>query len=195
MANSNKTISIGFKIEDGADGLKTLTMDANALRQVMNATVEESKQLQGHLVNFASVATGIDSLSSSFSSLLAFVEDLTGAYDTQKEVETQLEQVMRNTMHAREEDIQSIKDFCSAQQQIGVVGDEVQLAGAQEMATYLEKIEMPMMGDATLPDLDKKGSQEKTRLQEINKLLAKYQEQYASASEAQKNRSGKKWKP
>ncbi len=159
MANSNKTISIGFKIEDGADGLKTLTMDANALRQVMNATVEESKQLQGHLVNFASVATGIDSISNTLSSLQSVVGDLTGAYDVQAEVETQLEQVMRNTMHAQEEDIQSIKDFCSAQQQIGVVGDEVQLAGAQEMATYLEyksslKSLIPVMNDMLAQQYD-----------------------------------------
>lgn len=138
MANSNKTISIGFKIEDGADGLKTLTMDADALRKVLGSAVEESKQLQGHLVNFASVATGIDSLSSSFDSLLAVVNDLAGAYDVQAEVETQLEQVMRNTMDATDEQIQSIKDFCSAQQQIGIIGDEFQLAGAQELATYLE---------------------------------------------------------
>jgi hypothetical protein len=42
---------------------------------------------------------------------------------------------MRNTMGAREEDIQSIKDLCSEQQKLGVIGDEVQLAGAQKLAT------------------------------------------------------------
>lgn len=136
MASSNKTISIGFKIEDGVNGLKTLTMEAESLRKVLRANVEQSKELQGHLVNFASVATGIDSLSSSLNYLLGFVNDMASAYDVQMEVETQLEQVMRNTMQAREEDIQSIKDFCSAQQQIGVVGDEVQLAGADGNATY-----------------------------------------------------------
>ncbi|MCM1293750.1 MAG: hypothetical protein NC230_09265 [Bacteroides sp.] len=59
---------------------------------------------------------------------------------------------MRNTMLARESDIQSIKDLCSAQQEIGIIGDEVQLAGAQEMATYLgekESLEklIPVMND------------------------------------------------
>jgi hypothetical protein len=55
-------------------------------------------------------------------------------------------------MNAREEDIQSIKDLCSAQQKLGVIGDEVQLAGAQELATYLseksalEKL-IPVMND------------------------------------------------
>ena len=44
---------------------------------------------------------------------------------------------MRNTMGAREADIQSIKDLCAAQQELGVIGDEVQLSGVQELATYL----------------------------------------------------------
>lgn len=59
---------------------------------------------------------------------------------------------MRNTMDAREEDIQSIKDLCSAQQELGIIGDEVQLAGAQELATYLSQKEsleqlIPVMND------------------------------------------------
>lgn len=55
-------------------------------------------------------------------------------------------------MGAREEDIKSIKDLCAAQQKLGVIGDEVQLAGAQELATYLgekESLEklIPVMND------------------------------------------------
>ena len=137
MAKSDKTISIGFKVEDGADGLKNLIVNAEDLRKVLRANVEQSKELKAHLVNFASMATGIDSLSSAVNSALGFVDDMAGAYDIQAEAETRLEQVMRNTMDATDEQIQSIKDFCSAQQAIGVVGDEVQLAGAQELATYL----------------------------------------------------------
>ena len=137
MAKSDKTISIGFKVEDGADGLKNLIVNAEDLRKVLRANVEQSKELKSHLVNFASLATGIDSLSSAVNSALGFVDDMARAYDIQAEAETRLEKVMRNTMDATDEQIQSIKDFCSAQQAIGVVGDEVQLAGAQELATYL----------------------------------------------------------
>ncbi len=59
---------------------------------------------------------------------------------------------MRNTMGASDGEIQSIKDLCSAQQQLGIIGDEVQLAGAQELATYLElssslKTIIPVMND------------------------------------------------
>lgn len=63
-----------------------------------------------------------------------------------------LSQVMGNTMQARENEIKSILDLASAQQKLGVIGDETQLAGAQELATYLTKSEslkklMPAMND------------------------------------------------
>ena len=44
MAN-NSTISIGFKIESGKDGVNQLVLDANALRKALSSTVEESKKL------------------------------------------------------------------------------------------------------------------------------------------------------
>ena len=59
------------------------------------------------------------------------------AYDQQAEAEMKLARVMRNTMGARNDEIQGILDLAAAQQKLGVVGDEVQLAGAQELSTYL----------------------------------------------------------
>lgn len=150
--SSNPTISVGWKIEDAGNGFRTVTMSAEDLRRVLRATAEESERVQRNFLNFAAVCTSIDSVSNTLNSLKSVVDDLAGAYDIQIEAETRLEQVMRNTMGATEEQIQSIKDFCSAQQQIGVVGDEVQLAGAQELATYLEltgslKRLIPVMND------------------------------------------------
>lgn len=58
--------------------------------------------------------------------------------EIQQEAEKKLETVMRQRMEATDGAIQSIKDFASAQQQLGVVGDEVQLAGAQQLSTFLQ---------------------------------------------------------
>lgn len=41
---SKSTISIGFKQEDAEGGFKKLTLDADALRQVMNANVTEAEK-------------------------------------------------------------------------------------------------------------------------------------------------------
>ena len=74
------------------------------------------------------------------------------ANQAQQEAETKLARVMRNTMDASDSQIESIKALASAQQALGVVGDEIQLAGAQELGTYLEKTEslqklIPVMND------------------------------------------------
>ena len=67
-----------------------------------------------------------------------FGEECIEAYKVQAEAETKLETVMKQRMKSSDASIQSVKDFASAQQELGVVGDEVQLAGAQQLATFLK---------------------------------------------------------
>ena len=74
------------------------------------------------------------------------------AYDTVVENETRLAHVMRTTMAATDDQIRSILDLASAQQELGIVEDDVQVAGAQELATYLGltdslKTLVPVMND------------------------------------------------
>lgn len=93
------------------------------------------------------------------------IDEYVEANRAQQEAEAKLAQVMRNTMGATEGEIQSIKELASAQQQLGVVGDEVQLAGAQELGTYLEKTEslkrlMPVMNDMLAQQYGLNASQE-----------------------------------
>ena len=150
--SQNSTISISFKIAGGTGGFKELTVDANNLRKVMTESIIEAEKLKEKIFNFAAFTTVMDSVSSTFKSLQSTLKGLTDAYAAQVEVETKLAVTMRNTMGAREEDIQSIKDLCSAQQALGVIGDEVQLAGAQKLATYLgekQSLEqlIPVMND------------------------------------------------
>lgn len=59
------------------------------------------------------------------------------AYKTQLEAETRLAQVMRNTMDATKAEIQATKDWASALQEVGVIGDEVTMSGLQELGTYV----------------------------------------------------------
>lgn len=135
----NSTISIGFKIEDAGGGLKMLTMDADALRQAMQGTVTQADKMKKSLASLSAIALGLDSLNATINQLTSAVSDLCGAYAVQEQAETQLETVMRQRMQATDEQIQSIKDLCSAQQALGVIGDEVQLSGAQQIATFLKQ--------------------------------------------------------
>lgn len=73
----------------------------------------------------------------SVAAVVSFSKGAKEAYDTQIEAEAKLAQVMRNTIGASNEEIKAIKNLTAAQQALGVIGDEVQLAGAQELATYV----------------------------------------------------------
>ena len=71
--------------------------------------------------------------------LISFAKSAREAYQIQIEGETKLATVMRQRMGASAKEIQQIKDLCSAQQALGVIGDEVQLSGAQQLATFLKQ--------------------------------------------------------
>ena len=131
------TISITFKLDGDGNGFKTLAQDANGLKQAITATLSEAKQLKGNVINFAALATGIDAAQRSFGQLQNLIGDLAKSYQQQEVVETQLTTVMRQRMDATDEEIASIKKLAEEQQKLGVVGDEVQLAGAQQVATFL----------------------------------------------------------
>ena len=131
------TISITFKLDGDSKSFKDLAKDADGLKKVISATVSEAQQLKGNVINFAALATGIDAAQRSFNQLHSGMKDLADAYAVQESNERKLETTMRNSMDASDEQIKSIKELCSAQQELGVIGDEVQLAGAQELATYL----------------------------------------------------------
>jgi len=90
--------------------------------------------------------------SSAVSTITSAFDSCVQANQAQQEAEAKLAQVMRNTMDASAEQVESIKALTAAQQAMGIVGDEIQLAGAQELGTYLEKTEslqrlIPVMND------------------------------------------------
>ena len=136
---ANNTISVSFVMKDGANGLKTLTLDAADLRKVMSATTTAAEKLAKKFIDFAAFSTSLNNISGALSGLQGAMGELTAAYAVQEEAETKLMTVMRQRMGATDEEIQSIKDLASAQQEIGVIGDEVQLSGAQQIVSGLSR--------------------------------------------------------
>lgn len=76
---------------------------------------------------------------SSIQQLSGVITDWTNAARIQEEAETKLTTVMRQRMSATAEDVAAIKELAAAQQQLGIIGDEVQLSGAQQLATFLNQ--------------------------------------------------------
>lgn len=136
---AGNTISITFKLEGDDKTFKELTKDADGLKKAMSGVLSEAGQIKGSVINFAALATGIDAAQRSFNQLQGAMQGLADAYAVQETAEKKLETVMRQRMGASEDDIKAIKELASAQQEIGVIGDEVQLAGAQQVATFLNE--------------------------------------------------------
>lgn len=109
-----------------------------ALNLVTTSTLDKDLDtMQSKMTKFAGIAGGI------FASIISVktINDGIEAWTTQAEAENKLNSVMKQRMGANDEMVQSIKDLASAQQNLGVVGDEVQLAGLGQLATFLNQKE------------------------------------------------------
>ena len=115
-----------------------LNLDAknftNGLKSARSQAQSGSAGIGGSFKNMATVVAGAFSVAK----IVSFGKECLDAYGVQAEQEKKLEVVMKQRMGATDKGIQSVKDYASQLQKIGVVGDEVQLAGAQQVSTFLK---------------------------------------------------------
>lgn len=133
-----KEVSFVIKIDDKGT-LRRVTMDSRELEKAIGSVRTASEEAQRQVISWAEAAQAVDVLHGAIGELQGVMQDLTSAYHVQLVAETQLDTIMRQRMGATDAMVQSVKDLCSAQQELGVVGDEVQLSGAQQMATFLNE--------------------------------------------------------
>ena len=69
--------------------------------------------------------------------IVNFSKECFAAYNNQLQQETKLAEVMRARINATDEETASVRALASELQKKGVIGDEVALAGAQQIATYV----------------------------------------------------------
>ena len=137
---ADNTVEYKIKLKgEGADSVDKLKHLVEGLGGSIEQAKERSEGLKTSLLNFNQAVGAIQNVAAAFSQVSSAVSGMTQFYAAQVEAETKLQTVMRNTMDATDDEVQSIKDLCSAQQELGVIGDEVQLAGVQELATYASK--------------------------------------------------------
>ncbi len=126
-------------VRAGAD-FSAITTQANKASRGMRGmqqNVSRSCSLMTKAVSGVKKVLGAVGIGLGVASLVNYGKEAAKAYDTQVQGEMKLATVMRNTMGASNAEIQSIMDLTAAEQQLGVVGDEAQLAGAQQLSTYL----------------------------------------------------------
>lgn len=105
--------------------------------------------LKGSVMNLA----GAFGIAFSAAALISFSKSAKEAYNVQLEGETKLETVLGKHLGATKEQIKATKEYASALQEVGVIGDEVQLAGLQELSTYIENPESLKTMNGVLNDM------------------------------------------
>lgn len=133
-----KKVSFLIKIHSDG-GAKKVTADAEEMGRVIREVQDEAEKAKRDVLTWAQAAQAVDVLQNSISELQGILTNLTEAYQVQLVAETQLDTIMRQRMGSTDAEIQSVKELCAAQQELGVIGDEVQLSGAQQMATFLKQ--------------------------------------------------------
>ncbi len=130
-----RTISSGISKLKGS--LKSLAKTA-ASAMPFGKVGGVQKNINGLTSSLKGLA-GVAAAAFSVKQILDFAKASKEAYNTQIEQETKLTTIMKQRMGATDAQIDSVKQLASEQQKLGVIGDEVQLAGAQQVATFLKE--------------------------------------------------------
>lgn len=150
MANT-----VNFKIQlevDGQQRVVNATADIGNLVKEVGVAEKAANRFSNAFADLANVSMALDGVTNTIGQMQRALQGLTAAYAVQEQNEKRLETVMRERMGATEADIQQMKELASAQQAVGVIGDEVQLAGMQQVSTFLHEKEaleqlVPAMND------------------------------------------------
>lgn len=175
LADAIKTLNNASKDKSGSNLSKSSSL-IDKLGKVSNTTLGVVKKLGTAFSNLGrktkEVGTSANkvaqTIKKSYTELLSKIRLITGtiktfintfktlssAYNTQASAETRFTVAATNSANATKEQINNIKDLTAEYQQLGILGDEVQLTGLQELSTYVESTEsikklLPIMNDMT----------------------------------------------
>lgn len=133
-----------------AASLNDVTEAANRARNAIRGASQEQPRkaasssskgggLMGSVGGFLKANLWTAAITEAASQFSEFIGKAQEAWNIQSMAEKRLEVVMQQRMNATAAEIQQMKDLASAQQKVGVVGDEVQLSGAQQLATFVKQ--------------------------------------------------------
>lgn len=160
MAKINTTFSFRDELSSGMNKMNVALNELNSTLKAMQGSMASgvNPKIKELGKDAADAADGVSKMTSgllSVNAAMGIVSQMRGLYDSlsasidncvqmyqyQADQELKLSVIMKQRMNATEEDIQSIKDFASAQQSLGVYGDEIILQGAQELASFTSSAE------------------------------------------------------
>lgn len=133
------------------DNTKSINEFGDSEDDASDKTLKLGDVIKGHLISDA-IKSGLKAVANGVKKLVSSLNEWSDMSNALKEQEAKLTRVMRNTTNATDKQIQSVIDLTAREEKLGVVSQETQLAGLQELATYVEHKEsleklLPVMND------------------------------------------------
>ena len=130
------------------------TAFSNLGRKTKEVGTSANKVAQTIKKSYTELLSKIRLITGAIRTFINTFKNLSSAYNTQVSAETRFTVAATNSANATKEQINNIKDLTAEYQQLGILGDEVQLTGLQELSTYVESTEsikklLPIMNDMT----------------------------------------------
>ncbi len=135
---ATRKVSVGVKIDGTAKGYKKAAGDAEkATTKLRRKAKKESSGMMASFNKLAGVLAGMFVVRQVF----AWAKAVKNAYAEQQSAEVKLLTIMRQRMSANQAAVDHLKELTAEYQKQGVIGDEIQLAGLQQLATFLKQKE------------------------------------------------------
>lgn len=153
---------LGAKVHSSlGKGFGAAQKNMKALQHQTKRNVSAFNGMSSAIKRVAGIAAGY----MGFSAIMNYAKQSSELAQAQIDAETKLATVMRQRMNATDDQVESILKLTSAQQKLGVIGDEVQIAGAQQLATFLKQTDsldalVPAMNNLLAQQKGLKGTQQ-----------------------------------
>lgn len=139
------------------NGNNTLQVVIEAVDKTQGTIREAQKGLEGFKERAESLRPTFQKMAlvgtAAFGAVAGAVAYTTKAYQAQERAEARLEQIATQVTNATRKEIQGFKDLASELQRVGVVGDEVIIAGQSQIASFTKSAEVVSILSKDLADL------------------------------------------
>ena len=133
-----KDVKFNIKLSvDGKDQLVNASVNAKKFAESLALAQTQGKNLHDKLFDYAQATVYFQNLTLGIQQISGAMGQLVADANAAAEAETKLATVMRQRMNATDADVEKIKELAAEQQKLGIIEDDTQIAGAQQIATFL----------------------------------------------------------
>ncbi|MBR1528009.1 MAG: hypothetical protein IJ642_01755, partial [Oscillospiraceae bacterium] len=153
LNSQNPEIQLHLHTDQAEQDLQNIHNQTKQISPLAQRTADDVTRNISSIRNVLTGLAGTIGTIFSVSIIRNFVREAKAAWNIQLEAETKLETILSRNIGATKAQIQATKEWASELQSVGVIGDEVQLSGLQELSTYIENADSLRKMNVVLNDM------------------------------------------